>query len=212
MKRYIILSVLSFLLIVPCVKAQNIAALFSNMPDEHIPYLETAWRKDLIDLYNAGKTASLKNTMEGTSALLKLTDNYLFLQATERSTIEMRLLPLINNTHIICMVTTVYAPVGDSRVSFFTTDWQPLDANELLTPINGNWFLKEDADKSANAYKDIVARLDMELIQYKLSPDSLTLTASYSTPLYLNQEERKKLKPYLKETPRVFTWESSRFN
>lgn len=212
MKRYIILCVLSFLIVLPCVKAENIATLFSNMPDEYIPYLESAWRKDLIDLYNSGKTASLKNNMEGTSALLKLTDNYLFLQATERSTVEMKLLPLINNTHIICMVTTVYAPVGDSRVAFFTTDWKPLDANELLTPIHPEWFLKEDVDKSTDTYKESVARLDIELIQYKLSPDSLTLTATYTTPLYLHKEEREKLKPYLKETPRLFTWESSRFN
>ncbi|WP_363318616.1 DUF3256 family protein [Massilibacteroides sp.] len=211
MKRYILLSILLFFVFTPSVNAQNMATLFSGMPDEYVPHLESAWRKDLIDLYNTGKTASLKNTMEGTSTLLKLTENYMLLQSTERSTIEMKLLPLINNTNIICVVTTVNAPVADSRIAFFTTEWKPLASDELFTPVTADWYLKEDVDKTTDAYKDIISRLDIELIQYNLNPDNLTLTATYTTPLYLNKEDREKLTPYIKETPRLFTWESSRF-
>lgn len=212
MKRYIIIFyILSFCLTVPLTKAQDMASLFANMPDEYVPHLESAWRKDLIDLYNTGKQATLKNTMNGTSSLLKLTGDYLLLQSTERSTVEMKLLPLINKTNIVCVITTVNAPVADSRIAFFTTEWQPLESKELFTPIKSEWFIKEDVDKSSDAYKDAVSRLDMELIKYNLSADNLTLTATYTTPLYLNKEEREKLTPYIKETPKVFTWENSRF-
>ena len=124
MKRIIIKYILLLLIICPLAKAQDMATVFTNMPDEYVPHLESAWRKDLIDLYNTGKSASLKNTMNGTSALLKLTENYLLLQSTERSTIEIKLLPLINNTSIVCMITTVNAPIADSRVAFFTTEWK----------------------------------------------------------------------------------------
>lgn len=205
---YILLFLCSF----SAVKAQNIASLFSNMPDEHIPQLESAWRKDLIDLYNSGKEATLKNSMEGTSKLLKLTDNYLLLQVTERSTQEMKLLPLINNTNIICLVTTVNGPVADSRVDFFTTDWHPLATEGLLSPVTTEWFLKEDADKTSDSYKDAVSRLDMELIKYNLNADDLTLTATYTTPLYLSREERDKVSVFLKDAPKVYTWDRTRFN
>ena len=92
-----------FLSILLCVfvwgmKAQEMDAVFVAMPDQYVPQLENAWRKDLIDLYNSGKEAKLKNTMNGFSTLKKLTDDYLLLQVTERSTVEMKLLPLVNDT------------------------------------------------------------------------------------------------------------------
>ncbi|MDD2437585.1 MAG: DUF3256 family protein [Massilibacteroides sp.] len=212
MKRTIFLPILLLFFVFLSVKGQDMSALFTAMPDEYVPYLESAWRKDLVELYSSGKQASLKNTLNGTSALLKLTDDYLLLQSSERSTIEMKLLPLINNTYIICVVTTVNGPVPDSRIAFFTTEWKPLKAENLITLVSGDWFIKADTDRTTDAYKDAVSQLDMELIQYRLNPDNLTLTATYMTPQYLGREEREKVTPYLKETPKLFTWENSRFN
>ncbi len=187
------------------------AAVFISMPDQNIPQLENAWRKDLVDLYKSGKEARLKNTMNGFSSLDSLTSDYLSLKATERSTIEMKLLPLVNNTNVICMVRTVNGPVADSQVEFFTTDWEPLAVSDLFTPVDADWFIKEDTDKNSNAFQDAASRLDMNLIQYNLSPDNLTLTATYTTPLYLSKEDRKKVTPFIKDSPKVYTWEKFHF-
>lgn len=212
MKHNIVKYILLLLIICPFAKAQDMATLFANMPDEYVPHLESAWRKDLMDLYNTGKPATLQNTMNGTSSLLNLTENYLLLQSTERSTVEIKLLPLINNTNIVCMITTINAPVADSRIVFFTTEWQPLKSEDLFTPVKSDWFIKEDADTASESYKDAISRLDLELIRYNLNPENLTLTATYMTPSYLSNEERQKITPYIKETPKLFIWESSRFN
>ena len=130
-------------------KAQEMDAVFVAMPDQYVPQLENAWRKDLIDLYNSGKEAKLKNTMYGFSTLKKLTDDYLLLQVTERSTVEMKLLPLVNDTYVVCMITTVYGPVPDSQVEFFTTDWKPLDSADLYTPVPVEWLLKTMPTRTA---------------------------------------------------------------
>lgn len=191
--------------------AQDMTSVFTAMPDQYIPQLEHAWRKDLVDLYTSGKESRLKNTMNGFSTLKKLTSDYLLLQATERSTIEMKLLPLVNNTNVICMVKTVNGPVADSQVDFFTTEWEPLAASDLFTPVSADWFMKEDADKNSTAFLDATSRLDMDLIQYSLSPDNLTLTATYTTPLYLSREDRKNVTPFIKESPKVYTWEKFHF-
>lgn len=191
--------------------AQDMTSVFTAMPDQYIPQLEHAWRKDLVDLYTSGKESRLKNTMNGFSTLKKLTSDYLLLQATERSTIEMKLLPLVNNTNVICMVKTVNGPVADSQVDFFTTEWEPLAASDLFTPVSADWFMKEDADKNSTAFLDATSRLDMDLIQYSLSPDNLTLTATYTTPLYLSREDRKNVTPFVKESPKVYTWEKFHF-
>lgn len=209
MKRYIYIILL--VIIALGATAQDMKTVFINMPDPYIPQLESAWRKDLIDLFVSGKEARLQNTMNGYSRLLNLTNDYLSLEVTERSSVEMKLLPLVNNTHIVCMITTVSAPVADSRVAFYTTEWQPLEATDLFTPVSADWFIKEDADKTLDAYKDVVARLDIDLIRYQLSPDTQTLTATYTTPLYLSSKEREKVLPYLKDSPKVYTWEKFHF-
>lgn len=204
------------LLILVCVcaftiKAQDIDAIFVTMPNNYIPQLENEWRKDLVELYKSGQEAKLKNTMNGTSSIKKLTDNYLLLQVTERSTVEMKLLPLVNNTNVVCMITTVYGPVPDSRIQFFTTTWEPLEASDMFTPVSADWFLKEDVDKNSIAFIESTSRLDMDLRKYSLNPDDLTLTVEYTTPQYLSKEDRKKVEPYLKDTPKVYTWEKFHF-
>ncbi|MDR1380144.1 MAG: DUF3256 family protein [Tannerella sp.] len=194
-----------------CSTARNVEEFFTGMPADIIVQLEEAWRKDLVDLYKSGRTATLENTMQGKSTLLKLTDNYLLLQYTERSTVEMKLLPLVNNTHVICMITTVYAPVADSRVDFYTTEWNPLPAGELYTPVTAEWFLADGAGDSSVEMSGIKAMLDIFLVKYSLEADSNTLTAEYTTPLYLDGESRAKALPFLKDAPRRYEWKSSRF-
>jgi hypothetical protein len=191
--------------------AQDMKTLFAGMPDAFIPQLETAWRKDLADLFSSGKEARLKNAMNGYSRLLRLTDDYLLLQVTDRSFVELKSLPLINNTYIICMVTTVEGPVADSRVAFYTTGWQPLEAGGLFEPVDPAWFIDEAAATDSDAFLDAVSRLDMDLIAYSLSPDAPTLTATYTTPAYLGEQERKALLPFLKDRPKVYTWNKSSF-
>ena len=209
MKRVLIIVWLAF-----CVfqlKAQNMAEVFVSMPDEYVPQLEDAWRKDLVDLYNSGENAQLKNNMNGTSRLVKLTKDYLLLESTERTTLELKLLPLVNNTFVICKIITVKAPVADSRIAFFSPDWKPLNASDLLEPVTARWFIREDADKTSIAFQESTSRLDMDLFEYKLSPDDYTLTQIYTTPQYTDKETQKKLKPFLKDSPKVYTWTKSYF-
>ncbi|MDR0749880.1 MAG: DUF3256 family protein [Tannerellaceae bacterium] len=194
------------------IKAQDMKTLFTQTPDSYLPQLETAWRKDLIDLYLTGKEAHLQNTMGGYSKLLKLTDDYLQLQVTERSLVEMKKFPLINNTHILCMVTTIEGPVADSRVRFYTTEWQPLESTNLFTPVTVDWFISENVDKDSDAYKDAVIRLDIDLIKYLLNSENQTLTAVYTTPLYLSEQDRNKTLLILKDYPKVYVWDKSTFH
>lgn len=191
--------------------AQDMGELFVKMPDEYIVELEDAWRKDLVDLYQAGKDAKLQNRMQGTSQLMKLTPDYLKIQTTVRSTVELRRLPLINDTYIICMVTTVSAPVSDSRVDFFTTDWKPLPVDDLYLPASVNDFLLPEVDTTDVVFLDVMAALDMDLFVYRLNEKAQTLTAEYVTLDYLDTPMREKAKQFFKTEPKVFTWTKGRF-
>ena len=57
--------------------------------------------------------------MERCPKLKKLTDDYLFLQTTGSSSMEMKLLPLNDSVKVICVINTVCGPVCDSEISFF---------------------------------------------------------------------------------------------
>ena len=209
MKRFFVL--LTGVCLFFAASAQDMATFFIHIPDHYLPHLEDAWRKDLVDLYKSGKPAVLDNTMTGRSTLQKLTPDYLYLQSTERSTLEIRFLPLINNTFIACVITTVYAPVADSRIAFFTMEWQPLPASEIWTAADTDSFIKDDVDRNDDDFQEARSYLDMDLIHYHLNPDQLTLEAVYTTLDYLSLEERTKVKPFLKETPKVFYWRAGRF-
>ena len=209
MKRFFFLYIGIFLISVAT--AQNMADFFIRMPDSYLPQLEDAWRKDLVDLYQAGKPAVLENTMGGSSTLQNLTTDYLFLQTTERSTMEIRFFPLINHTFIACVITTVFAPVADSRVEFYSTEWQPLPVSDLWTPAKVEWFIKEDTDRNADDFLNVMSYLDMELIHYHLDPEELTMEATFSTPDYLSSEEREMVKPFLKDIPKTYSWRAGRF-
>ena len=209
MKR--IFFIICFSLLTLSMLAQDMEKIFESMPDQFIPQLESAWRKDLVDLHKNGKEAKLKNTMNGFSELKQLTNDYLLLQATDRSTIEMKLLPLLNNTHVICMVTTLYGPVPDSRIDFFTTDWQSLDVSELFTPVSKDWFIKEEVDLNSPAVIEALSRLDMNLQKYSLHPEQLILTIEFTTPQCLSKEDVRLVSPYLKQENKVLTWEKHCF-
>ena len=204
-----ILSLLA-LLVLCGLQAQDMASVFTAMPNQYIPQLDDAWRKDLVDLFRSGKEARLKNTMNGYSTLEQLTDDYLCLRATERSVVEMKLLPLVNNTHVICMVTTVEAPVADSRVAFFTTDWTALPTADLLLLPDEEWYLAEGAAQN-EAFLALKGQLDMDLFRYRLSGEEAVLTVAYTTPDYLDATTKKKLLPYLRSEPLNLRWQHGRF-
>ena len=191
-------------------RAQDMASVFTAMPNQYIPQLEDAWRKDLVELYRSGKEARLKNTMNGYSTLLNLTDDYLCLRTTDRSVVEMKLLPLVNNTFVVCMVTTVEGPVADSRIAFFTTDWASLPKADLLSMPEGTWFIKEGAETD-EAYPELKAALDMDLFRYQLSATENTLRITYTTPLYLEDKTKERLQPLLQGEPLCLRWQYGHF-
>ncbi len=202
-----IISILSFL----SVNAQQeIAAYFASMPDELMPLLEINRRKDLIDLYNNNKEARIENSLKDITSIETLKDNYILL-LSDSSRTDIALLPMVNDSYIICMINTVCGPVCDSEIRFFTTEWKLLQKDIFLSPADSEWFIKKDADKTSNEFIYLSSLLDMDLMQYQIDPDKLELLQKYNTPLYLNKSDREKLQPFLKEEPKIYQWNKMRF-
>ncbi|MDD6211345.1 MAG: DUF3256 family protein [Bacteroidales bacterium] len=208
--RKLFFSVFVSLFSVFVLAAQDMASLFKTMPREVIFLLTDNNRKDLVDLFVNKKDASVLNVMGGETKLLQLNDNFLKLQLTEQNTVELKLLPAADNSKIICMVQTACAPVCDSRISFYSIGWMPLNGDSLIPPFTYKTFLN-DSGIGTEARENALTALDTRFFRYELNPDNTDLLIYYTTPDYLGLEEREKVAPYLTKQPLVMSWNHSSF-
>jgi hypothetical protein len=193
------------------VVAQDMKSVFVAMPDSVTPLLTKVNREDCIDFLDSNMKAVVKNRFGNVAEMKVLTDDYVLMQTSEVGTLEMKLLPLADSTKVICMVKTVNVPVADSSVRFYTSDWsQQLDVKEFLQlPSMDAFFLPNDSLKD----EAILTRkkADMHLMKAQLSKEDTSLTFTYTTPDYLNEEDREKLSPHLRKEPILLRWSEGKF-
>ena len=191
--------------------AQNMKSVFVSMPDSIAPLLTQTNKEDCIDFLDSNMKAVVKNRFGNEAEMKALTENYALMQTSPVGTLEMKLLPVNDSTNVVCMVKTVCASACDSEVHFYTSDWsKKLDAkNFLQTPEADAFFLPNDTLTDEDAL--IRKKADMHLMKVSLSKDDASLTYIYSTPDYLNEEDRGKLLPHLRKEPIVLRWQDGKF-
>ena len=209
MKKNILLVFLCFFAL--SAFAQNMKSVFVAMPDSITPLLTKVNKEDCIDFLDSNMKAEVKNRFDGTAEMKVVTEDYTLVQTSEVGTLEMKLLPVNDSTKVICMVKTVCATACDSEIRFYTSDWkEELDAQAFLTePKESDFFLPNDSvtDESVLIRK----KADMLLMKASLSKDDVSLIFIYTTPDYLNEEDREKLLPYLRKEPVVLQWQEGKF-
>ena len=169
--------------------AQDMKTLFIAMPDSVAPLLTKVNREDCVDFLASNMKAEVKNRFGKVSELKRLTDDYLFLQTTGSSSMEMKLLPLNDSVKVICVVNTVCGPACDSEVRFYNTDWQQLAKEDFIQlPSVGAFYLPVDT-LTDEAYAAIREKADMELVKATLSEDKPIISFTYTTPEYLAKTE-----------------------
>lgn len=190
-------------------RAQELRSLFVAMPDSVLPLLTKTNRMDCIDFLDSNMKAEVKNRFNNTSELKVLTKDYLELQLTSQSSVEMKLLPLNDSVKVVCMVHTVCGSVCDSEITFYDTQWKQLPAKNFITlPEVGRFYYLNTNDES---YATVRKAADMYLMKANLSSEASTLTFIYTTPDYLSKEDREKLELYLRKEPIVYQWGEGRF-
>jgi len=210
MKSKIVFTVLLLSFITRLTQGQTASELFVKMPDPAFLPLTVSDRLDLIDLYKAGERAIVKNGFEDSCSIIRMTDDYLQIQIGKNTT-ELFLLPMINDSKIAGLIQTVCAPVCDSHLEFYTTAWKKLATSAFITLAGKNDFLKESVNIDNEEVRNALIPLDISLMQLHYDPDKQELQQSYTTPEYLSKLDRIKVMPYLKETPKRFKWNLTRF-
>ena len=191
--------------------AQNMKSVFIAMPDSIAPLLSQVNKEDCVDFLDSNMKAEVTNRFGGKAEMKVLTGDYVLMQTTPGSTLEMKLLPVNDSTKVVCMVKTVCASACDSEIRFYASDWsKELSKDDFLQqPDVEAFYLPQDS--ITEEYTLIRKKADMDLMKASLSKDDASLTFIYTTPEYMNKDDKEKLLPYLRKEPIVLQWQDGKF-
>lgn len=209
MKRLVLLMSLFF-----CVslQAQTLKELFIAIPDTLTPLLTKVNREDFGDFLDSKMKAEVRNRFGKSSEMTELTDDYLYLKMTSVSSMEMKLLPLNDSLKVICMIQTYQAPVSDSQIRFYDTNWKQLDAARFIElPDDSLFFRKPVTEIQADSLQNLRTHMDLSLREARLSADSLVLSIRYTTPDYLDKATSEDYGNYVIRDPLQYMWKKNRF-
>lgn len=192
------------------VSAQEAKTLFVQMPDSLSPLLTAVNRADCIDFLESKMKAQVDNRFGHKSEMTELSKDYIKMQMSPQVSWQMKLLATSDSTKVICTVTTACAPICDSRIQFYTTDWKEIAASNYLTlPVLEDFLLTSDSLVTEDL-THARSHIDMFLMQADLSKSDDTLTFTFTTPEYMEKETAEKLKPFIRR-PLQYSWNSNHF-
>lgn len=191
--------------------SQDIRLVFKAMPLEMTPLLTTNDKADFIDFMDSKMEAKVQNILGGTSRMTTLSADYLYIQMTKNSSLQMKILPYAD-TYLIAVIKTVYGPAGDSKLLIYKSNWEKFTGGPLFQkPQLDDFFQLESflADKSNSKLADLKA-VDVSLVQLNFNAEDLKVKVELNSLGYLDEEIRKKVMPFF-TSELIYIWEGNRF-
>jgi len=182
-------------------QAQSAKEAFISLPENQLVDLNSYARMDLVDLYEAGLPAVVKNSFGDTLTLEKLTPDYLRLN-TGQGSLQLIVIRMINDSQLYCLIHTVCASVCDSRLEFYSPSWNRLPPDTFITPVSSSFFIEENPGFPS---------LDIALMQWVYEPETAVLQQMYNTPDYLSLDDRRAIQAFVKTRTRDYRWTGVRF-
>ncbi len=186
-------------------RGQEAKTLFVNMPDSLSPLLTAVNRADCIDFLESKMRAQVDNRFDGKSEMTALGADFISIQLSPQTTWQMKLLPVNDSTRIICTVATACAPVCDSDVRFYTSDWKELPAASFLQLPSMESFLSIPDSANTEDLAHTLLKADMLLRKATLANNTAQLSFQFTTPEYMGEDATNRLKPFL-HSPLVYIW------
>lgn len=181
-----LLYFLLMLTLVPYVSAQDMAGYFKTAPEELIPELTQNMRLDLMDFYTNGQRASVLGNIEGHVRLNSFSNDYLCLQTSEQSDLQIKALPDKDSLFVLAVVHTVYAPAKDSRIDFYSSSWVSLPDYPKPRPRACDYWDKQRLD-SIGADISYEELCDIPFYEYRYRSGDTCLSVYSSAPAYLGE-------------------------
>lgn len=171
--------------------------LFASMPDSLLPMMTKNNRLDCIDFIENDMEAKVRNRLDDYVELKTLTQDYLLLQTSEQSRVEMKYVAKGDTAGIVYLVRTYYGPAGDSSIECYDQDWRVVKMAVVRPEVEA--FFKTASATDADTLRQIVRELkDLTLLEASLSADRATLTWKIALD-ELSVGDKKVAKQYVQE-------------
>lgn len=168
------------MLSVPCqlCRAVPIDTLFAKMPPALLPLLDWDGRLDCLDLYNGKMRAEVTNVLGERSRLVEKTDDYLRVELSAASRMELKLLPLGGDT-VVWRIHTVLAPAAESRLDAYTTRWEQAEGVAVPVPAVSDFWVRPDT-LTEERFDELRHAAGVPWVAASFSPTAAELTFSLS--------------------------------
>lgn len=163
--------------------------VFERLQAPSLELLKQTTRLDMLDYWDADSVYKAKNAMNGQSWLEQVTPDYLKLNITPVSTLEIKLLPDKKET----VVMTIYTVGGegqarDSIIEFYDTSLNKLDSSRYFAEPDLKMFF--DIPKgSVTSMKELREMIPFTTVEYSASPGTDSLAARLTVGEYMNLDD-----------------------
>ena len=173
------------------------AFTYLNIPALEI--LKRTTRLDMLDYWDADSTYKASNAMGGLSWIEACTPDYMKVQLTPVSTLELKMLPTKKNGMVTMAIYTVGSDsqAEDSQITFTDEKLHPLDAKKFFKQPKLEDFF-EIPKGSLTTMKEIREMIPFPTVAYNASPDSNDLTARLTVEKFMNVDDFNIIKLFLK--------------
>lgn len=203
MKRFLISVFFVCVALAPAGAQLRMRDVFASAPDSVFPLLTRNNRLDCIDFAENGMQARVKNRFENVCELKKLTDEYMLMQLSERSTVEMRVL----SDSLFCMIKTYRGPAPDSEVRFFDASWHPVSVAMPNLPVESFWTSVPDSLRTEATFVQR-SLSDLKLVHVTISPSEPIITCTLQTS-ELERKDKELAQRFVQ--PLMFRWDGQKF-
>lgn len=171
--------------------------VFEKLGCPALELLRESSRFDMLDYWDVDSVYVVKNALYGESSLQEVTPDYLKVKITPVSSLEIKLLPVKDDT----VVMTIYTVGGegqapDSMVEFYDSDLRKLDTKRFFTEPDLKYFFNLPKGSSVTL-KQLRELIPFPTIEYSAMPGKNDVTAKLTVAEYMNVDDRELIKRYL---------------
>ncbi len=203
MKQYILLF---FIFISLTGYSQTIGSLFQSMPADILPGVSED-NKTML-LVDTGKT-TVPYTF-GEISKIRQSSDYLEIRSSDIGITQLKLLPVGQDSVIVCVIKTVCGDVCDSNISFYTTDWRKLEKSTFLPSISAENFF-DSSKKETENYKYAVSLPDIYPISAAFGDTGNDMTLTFNYKRHLSDDLIAEIKPFLRGDSIILKWDNHSF-
>lgn len=209
----ILFSIITFFAAIASLAAERADSLtasrfFADAPLEVLDMIRPSSRLDMLDYYNqADSLLSVSDALGGKSRLAQVSDDYLKVEVSPVSTLEIKVLPYKKSAVYMTLYTVGSDSMArDTQVRFFDAGMRPLATEKFLKAPSVKSFFHNKGTGISDA--NLEEWMPFQTVVYTTGPGDTPLTATVTTLQTLPEETRGSLVPI--QTPTLTApWKGS---